>query len=148
MNDQHVGRIAQELSLKPQQVRAAANLLDEGGTVPFIARYRKEATGMLDEVAVTAIRDRLGQLHERDERRAAILKSLEERKLLTDELRGKVDAADTMAALEDETLGCFINLRSPWSFLPASPFAARSRRERECETKGTKIWRLAYRLGE
>ena len=101
MNEQHVTRIAQELSLKPHQVNATATLLAEGGTVPFIARYRKEATGMLDEVAVTAIRDRLGQLHELDQRREAIVKSLEERKLLTDELRGKVDAAETMAALED-----------------------------------------------
>ena len=55
-------------------------------------------------------------------------------------------ALESMAALEDETSGCFINLRSPWSFLPANPFSARSRRERECETKGIKIWRLAYRL--
>jgi uncharacterized protein len=101
MNDQHVGQIAQELSLKPHQVRATATLLEEGGTVPFIARYRKEATGLLDEVAITTIRDRLGQLHELDQRRHAILQSLEERKLLTDELRGKVDAAGTMAALED-----------------------------------------------
>jgi uncharacterized protein len=101
MNDQHVGQIAQELSIKPHQVRATATLLEEGGTVPFIARYRKEATGLLDEVAITSIRDRLAQLHELDERRESIIKSLEERKLLTNELRGKVDAAGTMAALED-----------------------------------------------
>jgi uncharacterized protein len=101
MNAQHVEQIAQELSLKSHQVRATATLLEEGGTVPFIARYRKEATGLLDEVAIAAVRDRLGQLHELDERRQSILKSLEERKLLTDELRGKVEAAGTMAALED-----------------------------------------------
>jgi uncharacterized protein len=101
MNDVHVGQIARELSLREQQVRATASLLEEGGTVPFIARYRKEATGLLDEVAIAAIRERLAQLHELDQRRQAILKSLEERKLLTDELRGRVDAAGTMAALED-----------------------------------------------
>ncbi|MDB5299434.1 MAG: RNA-binding transcriptional accessory protein [Phycisphaerales bacterium] len=101
MNESHVGKIAQELSLRPAQVQAAAGLLEEGGTVPFIARYRKEATGLLDEVAITAIRDRLAQLAELDARRHAILKSLEERNLLTDELRGKVDAAATMATLED-----------------------------------------------
>ena len=76
-------------------------MLDEDATVPFIARYRKEATGSLDEVAITAIRDRLAQLRELDKRRTAILKSLEERELLTDELRDKIAAAGTMAVLED-----------------------------------------------
>jgi uncharacterized protein len=97
----HIPQVAQELSLKPHQVQAVAALLAEAATVPFIARYRKEATGSLDEVAITAIRDRLAQLHELDQRRQAILKSLEERNLLTDDLRQKVDAAPTMAALED-----------------------------------------------
>ncbi len=62
MNQEHIARIASELSLRPGQVAATAGLLEEGSTVPFISRYRKEATGSLDEVAVTAIRDRLGQL--------------------------------------------------------------------------------------
>src|SRR3954468_5627741 len=101
MTEHHVLKISQELSLKPHQVLATAGLLDEGGTVPFIARYRKEATGSLDEVAITSIRDRLAQLGELDSRRQSIIKSLEERKLLTDDLRDKVDAAETMAALED-----------------------------------------------
>ena len=69
--------------------------------VPFISRYRKEATGSLDEVAVTAIRDRLGQLRELDKRREAVLKSLEETGKLTDELKAKVLAAETMTVLED-----------------------------------------------
>ena len=64
MNDAHISIISTELALRPNQVRATASLLDEGGTVPFIARYRKEATGSLDEVAITAIRDRLAQLAE------------------------------------------------------------------------------------
>lgn len=93
--------IASELSLRPTQVSATIALLDDAATVPFIARYRKEATGSLDEVAVTAIRDRLVQLRELDKRRAAILKSLEERDLLTDELRAAVESAPTMAVLED-----------------------------------------------
>src|SRR5687768_16061870 len=101
MNVQHIAKISQELSLKPHQVAATAELLDEGGTVPFIARYRKEATGTLDEVQITAIRDLLGQLAELDSRREAIIKSLEERKLLTDELKGKIGEAETMSALED-----------------------------------------------
>src|SRR5204863_9309722 len=97
----HVAKIAKELSLRPNQVAATAVLLADGGTVPFIARYRKEATGSLDEVAITSIRDRLAQLAELDARREAIVKSLDERKLMTDELRAKVNAAETMAALED-----------------------------------------------
>src|SRR3954451_10471631 len=101
MNDAHISKISTELAIRPHQVRATATLLDEGGTVPFIARYRKEATGSLDEVAITAIRDRLAQLAELDARRQSIVKSLEERKLLTDDLRSKVAAAETMSALED-----------------------------------------------
>lgn len=94
-------RIAQELSIQPRQATAVIELLDGGATVPFIARYRKEATGSLDEVAITAIRDRSIQMKELDERRAAILKSLEERGLLTDELKDQILAADTMTLLED-----------------------------------------------
>ncbi|MDR1043758.1 MAG: RNA-binding transcriptional accessory protein [Candidatus Adiutrix sp.] len=94
-------QIALELGLNVGQVEACAALLAGEATVPFIARYRKEATGSLDEVAVTAIRDRLGALAELDARRAAILKSLTERALLSDELKEKVLAAETLAALED-----------------------------------------------
>lgn len=101
MNEKHVIKIAIELSINPHQVMATALLLEEGGTVPFISRYRKEATGSLDEVAITAIRDRLDQLKELDARREAILKSLEERNLLTDELKASIEKAETMAVLED-----------------------------------------------
>jgi len=87
--------------LRPGQVGAAAALLEEGATVPFISRYRKEATGSLDEVAVTAIRDRLGQLKDLDARRNAILKSLEERGLLSDELKKQIVQAETLTTLED-----------------------------------------------
>ncbi len=101
MNQIHVIKIASELSVRPTQVQATAELLEGGATVPFIARYRKEATGTLDETVVTAIRDRLSQLKELDDRREAIIKSLEERGLLTDELKAKVMQAETMAVLED-----------------------------------------------
>ena len=101
MNEMHIERISIELSLTPKQVTAAALLLEEGATIPFIARYRKEATNSLDEVAITAIRNRLEQLAELDSRREAIFRSLEERGLLTDELKNKLDAAQTMAVLED-----------------------------------------------
>ncbi|MDD4701761.1 MAG: Tex family protein [Desulfovibrio sp.] len=94
-------QIAKELSIAPGQAKAVAELLDEGATIPFIARYRKEAHGSLDEVAVTAVRDRLTQLRELEARRQAILASLTERELLTDELRNSVTAATMLTALED-----------------------------------------------
>lgn len=97
----NISIVANELSLSTRQVQATADLLNEGGTVPFIARYRKEATNSLDEVQVLAIRDRLIQLDELDKRRDAILKSLEERSLLTDELKNKVTVAKTIVELED-----------------------------------------------
>jgi uncharacterized protein len=94
-------KIAKELHLTEKQVHATVQLLDEDATIPFIARYRKEATGSLDEVAIAAIRDRLHHLRELDARRKAILKSLKERELLTDELEEKIMAVDTLSVLED-----------------------------------------------
>jgi uncharacterized protein len=101
MTESHISIIAKELAIQPSQVRASAMLLGEGATVPFIARYRKEATGSLDEVAVTAVRDRLEQLRELDKRREAIVRSLEERGLLTDELKEKIGGAESLTVLED-----------------------------------------------
>ena len=101
MLEQHVLKIASELSIQPRQVAATAVLLEEGGTVPFIARYRKERTGELDEVKIMNIRDRLEQLEELDKRRDSIMKSLDERKLLTADLLKKIGAAETMNVLED-----------------------------------------------
>ncbi|MBN1436310.1 MAG: RNA-binding transcriptional accessory protein [Sedimentisphaerales bacterium] len=95
------GQIASELGVKRGQVAATLVLLADDATVPFIARYRKEATGSLDEVAITAIRDRVEQLRELDKRRETILKSLEDQGKLTDELKGKVEGAETMTLLED-----------------------------------------------
>lgn len=101
MNLKHVETIARELNVKALQVTATAKLIAEGATVPFIARYRKEATGMLDEVAITGIRDGMLRLAQLDERRDAIVKSLDERKLMTDALRTKIENATTVAVLED-----------------------------------------------
>lgn len=94
-------KIAGELSLTEKQVTVTINLLDEGGTVPFIARYRKEMTGSLDEVQVAAIRDRIQQLNELDKRREAILKSMKEMEKLTPELEKQINEAETMTILED-----------------------------------------------
>ena len=94
-------KIAEITGARPGQVASVIQLLDEGGTIPFISRYRKEATGGLDEVAIASIRDSLEKLRELDKRREAILKSLEERELLTDELRKAIMAAETITTLED-----------------------------------------------
>lgn len=94
-------QIAQELQLQTKQVEATIKLLGEGGTVPFISRYRKELTGSLDEVQVAAIRDRATQLAELDKRREAILKSIKEQELLSDELEKKIMKADSLSQLED-----------------------------------------------
>ncbi len=94
-------KIASELQVKPHQVQATIDLLDGGATVPFISRYRKEATGELDEVQVATIRDRIEQLRELDKRREAILRSIEEQGKLTPELKKSIDGAESMSKLED-----------------------------------------------
>jgi uncharacterized protein len=101
MNESHILKIAGELKVQPRQVTATAKLFAEGATVPFIARYRKEATGSLDEVAIMNIRERLLGLAELDQRRESILKSLTERNLLTDELKSAIAKAETVTTLED-----------------------------------------------
>jgi uncharacterized protein len=101
MNDVHLGVIAAELEIASSQVCAVADLLAQDATVPFIARYRKEATGSLDEIAITAIRDRIKQLEELDRRKEAIIKSLERHGHLTDELKAAVLESQTLAVLED-----------------------------------------------
>ena len=93
-----VSRIAVELAVRPQQVAAAVQLLDEGATVPFIARYRKEVTGNLDDTQLRNLEERLLYLRELEDRRAAILASIEEQGKLTDTcLLYTSDAADDSA---------------------------------------------------
>ncbi len=101
MNSEHISRISGELGCPSAQVASVAQLLEQGGTIPFIARYRKEATGSLDEVVITSIRDSLARMAELDARRQAILKSLEQHGHLTAELEKQVTIAETMAILED-----------------------------------------------
>lgn len=93
--------IATELNVTPEQVQNTISLLKEGATVPFIARYRKEVTGSLDELEITRIRDRVEQLEELDKRRESILKSITEQEKLTDELEKQIQGAKTMSELED-----------------------------------------------
>jgi protein Tex len=94
-------KVAGELKIAVESVKSTVGLLDEGATVPFISRYRKEMTGSLDEVQITSIRDRIIQLRDLDKRREAILKSLKEQSKLTKDLEDKVNKAETMTALED-----------------------------------------------
>jgi protein Tex len=94
-------KISEELNISAEQVINTAALLESGATVPFIARYRKEVTGSLDEVAITQIRDRLAQLEELEKRREAIIRSIEEQGKMTDQLREQISEALTMTELED-----------------------------------------------
>ena len=101
MDKKYTNKIAKELGVNTGQIEVAGQLLAEGATVPFIARYRKEVTGSLDEVAVAAIRDRLAQLEQLENRRNAILESLNKHGNLSDELKAEVQAVETLSALED-----------------------------------------------
>ena len=101
MSDPQVQKIALQLSLGEKEVQATIDLLDSGATLPFITRYRKEATGNLDEVTIARIRDCLFRLRQLEERREAILNSLAKRNLLTDDLKEKLLKADTLARIED-----------------------------------------------
>ena len=100
MND-HIQKIAGLLNIQENQVKAVVELLNQGATIPFIARYRKEVTGSLDEVAVTAIRNHMDRLIMLDKRREAILRTMEERGQLTDDIRQRIEAASTLIELED-----------------------------------------------
>ncbi|MDP2386124.1 MAG: Tex family protein [Bacteroidota bacterium] len=94
-------KIADRLNIDSKQVTATVGLLDEGATIPFISRYRKEVTGSLDEVQVMQIRDEIERLRQLESRRAAILKSIEGQGKLTEELKEKIEEADTISKLED-----------------------------------------------
>ncbi|MCK5133931.1 MAG: RNA-binding transcriptional accessory protein [Candidatus Sabulitectum sp.] len=95
------GRIASELSLDSRKVAEVLSLIEQGSTIPFIARYRKEASGGMDEVVLAALRDTWQKLEAMDKRKAAVLSSLEERELLTDRLEDRIGKAVTLSELED-----------------------------------------------
>ena len=94
-------QIAQELSVRPDQVTAAVTLIDDGNTVPFIARYRKEVTGGLDDTQLRNLDSRLSYLRELDDRRQTILKSIQDQGKLTAELEQEITQADSKTRLED-----------------------------------------------
>ena len=125
-----VPTIARELTLSTQQVAGALALFDEGNTLPFIARYRKEATGGLDEVQLRDVRDRAQYLRELEERRTAILASIDEQGKLDAELKARIEAADTKQALEDLYL----------PFKPKRRTRAMIARERGLEPLAELLW--------
>ena len=135
MPSDNIGRVAEELKLSFTQVKATAALLADGATVPFISRYRKEATGSLDEVAITSIRDRIAELDELDKRRASIIKSLEERSLLTAELEKQVTNSKTLTELEDIYL----------PFRPKRRTRAMAAREKGLEPLSDKLFKFESR---
>ena len=126
----HDRTMALELGVTIKQVTATVDLLDNGSTVPFLARYRKEVTGGLDEVVITSIRDRVAQLRELDKRRSAILTSLEEQGNLTDSLQEQVQAATSMTDLEDLYL----------PYRPKRRTRAMSAKERGLEPFAQSLW--------
>ncbi len=126
----HVQQVAAELSLAPRSVAAALALFDEGNTLPFVARYRKEATGGLDEVQLRDLRERTEYLRELDARRDAVLASVESQGQLTDALRVQFEAASTKQALEDLYL----------PFKPKRRTRATIARERGLEPLAELLW--------
>ncbi len=96
-----IAKISEELQIRPRQTQAAVELIDEGCTIPFIARYRKEATGALNDEVLRALSERLGDLRNLEERKETVLAGIEEQGKLTEELRAQILAAETMVAVED-----------------------------------------------
>src|SRR5688572_33089310 len=94
-------KLADELNIDSKQVVAVVRLLDEGATVPFISRYRKEITGSLDEVQILNIKDGIERLRQLEQRRESILKSIESQNKLSEELREKILQAENLSQLED-----------------------------------------------
>ena len=101
MSDSIIKTLASELNIKTSQVEATIKLIDEGNTIPFIARYRKEVTGSLNDEVLRTLDERLTYLRNLEDRKVQILNSIEEQGKLTDELKAKIEAANTMVALED-----------------------------------------------
>ena len=96
-----LAQLAAEIRIRPEQVKTAVELLDGGATVPFIARYRKEVTGGLDDIQLRELEARLGYLRELEDRRAAVIKSITEQGKMTPDLLAAIDAAPTKQELED-----------------------------------------------
>ena len=128
--------IAEELGVREQQVAATISLLDGGATVPFVPRYRKEATGALDDAQLRTLEERLRYLRELDERRAAILESIRQQGKLDAALKHKIEAADSKARLED--LFCLFG-QSGGQKPKSRAKQASSLRQRRCSREPTNV---------
>jgi uncharacterized protein len=126
----NIRKVAVELGIDAKQVETTITLLDEGATVPFLARYRKEMTGSLDEVKIMEVRDRMAVLRELEKRRKYILDTIEEQGKMTDELRDKIVKADSILQLEDLYL----------PFKPKRKTRATAAREKGLEPLAIKIF--------
>src|SRR5438552_4154555 len=126
-----LGPLARELGLAPERVEAAIRLLDDGNTVPFITRYRKDQTGGLDEVQIRDIESRVNKLRQLAERKQTILRSIESQNKLTPELAAQIDGADSLKRLEDLYL----------PFKPKKQTLATAARERGLEPLAEEILR-------
>ena len=135
------GRIAEELGVRERQVKAAVELLDGGSTVPFIARYRKEATEMLDDAQLRTLEERLRYLRELEERRAAVLESVREQGKLADALEAQIRAADTKARLEDIYLPFKPKRRTKAQIAREAGLRAARRRPAGRPVRRTRSWR-------
>ncbi|MCF6353091.1 MAG: RNA-binding transcriptional accessory protein [Cyclobacteriaceae bacterium] len=144
MNEAYYSLIATELSVQQIQVQSTVELLDGGATVPFLSRYRKEATGSLDEVQIAAIRDRIEQLRELDKRRAAILKSIKEQGKLTDNLEVSINKAQTMLELEDIYLPYKPKRKTKATIARDKGLAPLATRILDQNTGDVEEWALAY----
>ncbi len=125
-----ISKITEELGVKKSQVEAAVKLIDEGNTIPFIARYRKEATGALNDEQLRALDERLTYLRNLEEKKEQVLQSIEEQGKLDDELKAKIEAATTLVAVED--------LYRPYR--PKKKTRASVAKERGLEAFATYIW--------
>src|SRR5271168_2320226 len=125
-----LSRIAQDLQIRKVQVEAVVQLLDEGNTIPFITRYRKERTGGMDEEVLRTIQERVGLLRQLADRKQTILRSIEGQGKLTDELRSAIIAADNPKRLEDLYL----------PYKPKKRSLAMAAREKGLEQLAMKIW--------
>src|SRR5580700_6160887 len=126
-----LSRIAQDLQIRKVQVESVVQLLDEGNTIPFITRYRKERTGGLDEEVLRTVQERVGQLRQLADRKRTILKSIENQGKLTEDLRAAIIAADNPKRLEDLYL----------PYKPKKRTLATAARERGLENLAQAIWR-------
>jgi protein Tex len=135
VNPKHLQLIAESLNIRQHQIEQTIKLLDEGGSIPFIARYRKEATGMLDEVQISDIKTQHTRLQELEKRRETVLKSIEEQGKLTDDLRKRIEACYNPTELEDLYL----------PFKPKRKTRASMAREKGLERLATEIFSQKHR---